>query len=474
LALRAFGTLELRFRFEGVVFSGPAYNLTLDSWLNNTLVTELTQIVEFRLQMYDGMQGNSTNSSNSTGWSNATGFINATGSSNSSNSSNSTNSSFFGVASSTQMSLRTVGQMKFVTVSVPAGREKEVSRVLVETSDRFCSALEGGIASATGGPAKVELVSVIGSGAGAQSWIGAKFLLQGIDYAGLSGNSTLMNQTMTTIWRVLTADPLFVEVGVIDDLMISVQPGSVKVNVWIPVPAGMEDALTNGLLMKSSGLLAAISASIQRIPGISLVTTGTISTLLLSPSRLISPAPAPAPAPAPNASSAFMAPAPAPAPTLPPEINRAWVAVWRIGLEREEYERFAELLVKTVNTPHGSLDRLFPLTLARFPGVGLVKPEPNSLHIGPKKVAGDLKGHLVTEARKMQQSAWEEISYSRAIHKELQEMERRIGVSVHAMADATTMFAMPFAEVAPPNLDGKSLHGPWDVHGPIRDEGMGL
>jgi len=160
-------------------------------------------------------------------------------------------------------------------------------------------------------------------------------------------------------------------------------------------------------------------------------------------------------------------------PTTPEPMNRAWVAMWRLGLPYEEYDRWSQRLVAMVNMPHGPFDTLLPLTLARFPGVGLTRPRSTSLHLGAL-LRGDLKKHLFDAAVATQEKARDEIEYGLAVRKAIQAQEARLGAAIHGASEALSADAFPYAEVAPPNFNGRSFHGPWKASGPIVDRGFGF
>jgi len=164
-------------------------------------------------------------------------------------------------------------------------------------------------------------------------------------------------------------------------------------------------------------------------------------------------------------------------PTTPsPEVNRPWIAWWSIGIFPPRDKAAAMQLISAIDTPHGPLDSLLPLTLARVPGlaypsfarsrlqaVELPAPRNVALHLGPVP-GGDRHNDLAKAALDLQAKAQAELRYSQTVRKAIQQEEAHLTASFTNQQGLMEQSVVHPLEVAPAVMfesSPESPYGPW-------------
>lgn len=202
------------------------------------------------------------------------------------------------------------------------------------------------------------------------------------------------------------------------------------------------------------------------------------------------PAPAPAPPPA-------IAPAPVPAPAAPEHIlsNRPWIAYWSVTLLPPHAAEHAERLLRLVDTPHSSLARLLPTTLARVPGMRHPGFANNAIHeirlppprdvaesfgmplgdIGPEPPDSFAMAQAERNFARAQQSLNEgmELSVQLAAEKQRVEMANKASRDQLFFPDGPVPPGRRAPQVVPPMVatgdNNESPYGPWPAAPPYAE-----
>jgi len=164
--------------------------------------------------------------------------------------------------------------------------------------------------------------------------------------------------------------------------------------------------------------------------------------------------------------------------TTPPEVNRPWLAWWRLSILPPGDEAVAMELIKTVNTPHGPFDGLLPLTLARVPSLGypsfegsklgaveLPQPRNVALHLGPVP-GGDRSNDLTRAALALQAKAEAELRYGQELHKAIQQAEVRLSTGFNVQAGFLTGKMLKAPMVHPVAMGGFGPESPYGPYAP--------
>jgi len=186
------------------------------------------------------------------------------------------------------------------------------------------------------------------------SYVLLSMTLSGIDFAQLSANATLMADLIASI-KSTVASQAGNGIGP-EHIKVSLFAGSVVVKAIITPPNGASVGNVISAL-GSSTLASNVVQGLAALSGIHSVLTGFMAATMPILALGSSAVPAPVPAPPPMAMAVTVGK------------NRPWIAWWSVTIKPPHDVPAAQRLIEIVNTPHGQLSELLPLTLARVPGL---------------------------------------------------------------------------------------------------------
>mmetsp|Transcript_14780 Transcript_14780/g.51807 ORF Transcript_14780/g.51807 Transcript_14780/m.51807 type:complete len:839 (+) Transcript_14780:257-2773(+) len=321
--------------------------------------------------------------------------------------------------------------------------------------------------------------------------VNVKFTIANLDYTALIANPNI-HEEMSDLIRAVVATDAGSSVSA-KEVQVSFFPGSVKVEASIIPSAGANVAKIKNRLATSAFLSASLLAGVQAVTGLAFVSVGPVILLgpvsvtmgLLGPRQLFGSS-----APAPAASAPAPAPAPAPASRAAPEANSPRIAVWSITVLPPLEYFLADRLRDMVNTPHGNLSRLLPLTLARVPGlrypsyaenaslpvIPLPLPLNNSIGIGPVP-GGHRDNDLMKAVDGVAAVARAQLREGMAVHVAIAEAEWKVLKAFDLQENFLADPDVRGVEVAPPfvamNGPGSaSPYGPWAPGEAVADPGV--
>lgn len=320
--------------------------------------------------------------------------------------------------------------------------------------------------------------------AGSTPTVEVNFVLSGIDFSALMLNGAIRNELIEVVQAIISNAVRGVSP---QDVMVQLSPGSVAVHTSI-LTKPEKVASLQGQLAASPNLANTLVTGVQAVTSIAAVTTGTIALaapLQVSTGTWVGPR---------LSSPVLLHPAPAPAPAQGPAahvpVNRPVIGVWALAVLPPNGAQLADNIRRVVNTLHGSLSGLLPLTLARVPDLGypsftkdglpvapLPAPLQGSIDVGPEP--GGTRGNdLDKAARGVAAVARQRIEEGMALQHMLAEAVEKVGAAFRLqraeIADAEDP-TLRGPEVAPPWLMPKvplSKYGPWAPGEPLADAGV--